>query len=75
MDDVDKDLVRAWLLCLEDPADEIYAELEQLLPGLLEAGYAAAEPHKWWFTPKGVARANELVPDDDPGVIGSGVIP
>jgi hypothetical protein len=37
-------------------------EAEELLPALLEAGYAAVddEAGTWWFTPEGVARAAGL---------------
>jgi len=66
MDEADSALIRAWHLALEDYTDEIYAVFEQLLPSLVEAGYAEADEHTWHFTPRGVARAEELIPDDPP---------
>jgi hypothetical protein len=37
-------------------------EAEELLPALLEAGYAAVDDDAgtWWFTPEGTVRAEEL---------------
>ena len=42
-------------------------EAEELLPTLLEAGYAATddEAGTWWFTAEGVARAEQLEPESD----------
>jgi hypothetical protein len=66
-------LVRAWGLWAEDPTDEVDDELERLLPGLVAAGYAATddESDSWRFTPTGVARAKELVSEDDDASSGS----
>ena len=58
--ELDAILMRAIELCLEDPADAVYDELEPLIPILVDAGYAEADDYKWNFTPKGVARAKEL---------------
>jgi len=60
MGDADSALLRAWELSVGDWTDEVEAEIETLLPTLVEAGYASAEEHLWRFTPAGVARAEEL---------------
>ena len=65
MDELDRSLSRAWEIFLEDLSDKTDAELEDLLPALVDAGYAsmAGESptgHIWSFTPEGVARAEAL---------------
>ena len=39
------------------------AKFETLLPTIVDAGYADADAHTSRFTPKGIARAEELIPD------------
>lgn len=53
-------LLRAWNLILEDPTDENCAEAEALIGPLAAAGYVDDEGDRWGFTPKGIARAEEL---------------
>jgi hypothetical protein len=73
MDPADEALVEAWRLGVENHSDEVAQRYEELLPTLIAAGYAESEKVTWeadfseiWrYTPKGVARANELVPDDE----------
>jgi hypothetical protein len=60
VDEVDAVLARAWELFLENTTDEVMDELEPLVPILVDAGYAEADEVAWRFTPKGVARAEEL---------------
>lgn len=67
MDPLDERLLRAWLLALEDITDANEAELNALLPALVEAGFVAEEPWGddpdwclWWFTEAGVKRSEEL---------------
>lgn len=65
----DEALVRAWGLGMDDAGytDAVMDEMETLLPILIEAGYAESDPgHTWNFTPKGVARAEELEGEDSP---------
>jgi hypothetical protein len=59
-DDVDRALLRAWELSLEDLSDSTDAEIEELLPQLVAAGYVRVSPDRWRFTPEGVARAKAL---------------
>jgi hypothetical protein len=63
LSDEDRALIRASRLALEDFTDEIFAEIETLLPTLVAAGYAEALEDRWGFTPKGIERAEELDPD------------
>ena len=65
MDGADTTLVRAWRLAF-DPAlsDEGWSVLEALLHELAAAGYVELGETAWNFTPEGIARINELVPDD-----------
>ena len=67
MDDVDAVLVRAWLLAFRDDTDAGRAELESLLPELIAAGYVETDGQIWSFTGRGVARVDELVPDEPAG--------
>ncbi len=67
MDQLDQTLLRAWLLSLEDASDATEAELNELLPALIEAGYVEERPwgddpdwFLWSFTEAGVKRADEL---------------
>jgi len=59
----DRDLLRAWQISIEDYTDDVFAEIERLLPTLIAAGYAEADDDRWSFTPKGVARAEALERD------------
>jgi hypothetical protein len=65
--DADTALMRAYNLGMDDAGwtDAVMDEAEELLPTLLEAGYAASddEAGTWWFTAEGVARAEELERD------------
>jgi hypothetical protein len=63
VDPADEALSEAWTLADENYTAELYARFEELLPMLIQAGYADADEHTWHFTPKGVARANELADD------------
>jgi hypothetical protein len=62
--DADEALLRAWNLGMDEAGwtDEVTEEAGTLLPTLLAAGYAAIEEQAWtwWFTEKGIARAEEL---------------
>lgn len=62
--DADAALMQAWQLGMDEAGWTAAAmdEAERLLPILIHAGYAATddEESKWWFTDKGVARAEEL---------------
>jgi hypothetical protein len=65
VDELDRNLSRAWEIFLEDLSDETDAELGKLLPSLVQAGYVAIDGesptgHFWRFTPKGVQRAEAL---------------
>ena len=64
---LDEKLLRAWLLALEDFTDAVEAELNTLIPELIEAGYVKEKPwgddpdwFLWWFTEAGVKRSEEL---------------
>ena len=63
--DPDAALIRAWNLGMDDAGwtDEVMDKAEELLPTLVAAGYVAVdeEAHTWWFTKKGVARADQIV--------------
>ena len=63
--DADTALIRAWNLGMDDAGwtDEVMDTAKELMPTLLEAGYVAVddEAGTWWFTKKGVARADEIV--------------
>ena len=56
--------MRAWNLGMDDEGwtDAVMEEAERLIPTLLKAGYISVddEAATWRFTPKGVARAEEL---------------
>ena len=62
--DADAALMCAWGLGMDGGgwSDSVMGEAERLLPDLLRAGYAATDDDAdtWWFTPKGVARAEQL---------------
>jgi hypothetical protein len=65
VDDLDKTLCRAWELFDEDDLDSVDAELGELLPALVDAGYVRESGHSptgsfWAFTKPGVKRAEEL---------------
>jgi hypothetical protein len=63
--DTDEALIAAWNLGMDDAGwtDAVMDEAERLLPVLLQAGYAETQGRTWNFTPKGVARAMELQPE------------
>jgi hypothetical protein len=56
----DRELLRAWDLFIQDPTDEVFDELERLLPTLISAGYADADEYTWSFSDTGIARAEAL---------------
>jgi hypothetical protein len=60
----DEVLMRAWNFGMDEACwtDEVLDKAERLLPILVDAGYAATDDAAWiwWFTPEGVARAEEL---------------
>jgi hypothetical protein len=62
--DADAALMVAWELGIGGAGwtGAVMDEVERLLPTLLQAGYAATdeEAATWWFTDKGVARAEQL---------------
>ena len=64
MNPADEALIEAWTLSVGNHTAEVEARFEELLPTLLDAGYAEADEYTWRFTPKGVARADELAPDN-----------
>ena len=55
----DAALMLAWEL-FDDHTEAALDEIERLIPILVAAGFAEAEDHAWHFTPRGVARAEEL---------------
>ena len=65
MDTLDAALWRAHEIFIEDLSDELDAELEGLLPVLIDAGYVETKDYgdgltAWGFTPAGVKRGEEL---------------
>jgi hypothetical protein len=67
MNAADKALARAVELYYMDSTDEVETELSDLVPILVEAGYAAQEPwgddpdwFLWHFTDAGNKRSDEL---------------
>jgi len=67
MNALDKALCRAREIFLADATDELEAELGEMLPALVEAGYIHEEPwgdstdwFLWRFTDAGTRRADEL---------------
>ncbi len=59
--------MRVWELALEDISDAVNAEIDALLPTLVEAGFVSEEPwgedsgwFLWRFTSEGVARVELL---------------
>ena len=67
LSDADKALARAWRLGAEDYTRELEDAFEELLPTLVDAGYAATDGHTWHFTRNGVERAEVIAPDRDVG--------
>jgi hypothetical protein len=70
MDDLDRALGRAWEIALEDLSDETDAELGDLLPSLVAAGYVEVSGESesgefWAFTPEAVKRIDALGLDAD----------
>ena len=68
--EVDTTLLRASGLGLDEAGwtDAVMDEAEELLPALVEAGYAERDEWTWKFTPKGIARIDELQPEEDDDV-------
>jgi len=65
VDPLDRDLCRAHEIFLGDLSDATDAELVDLLPPLIEAGYVTESGHSptgyfWAFTKSGVERGEEL---------------
>jgi hypothetical protein len=65
MNETDRALARAWEIFDDDLSDETDAELGDLLPTLVAAGYVAIDGespsgHFWRFTTQGVERARAL---------------
>jgi hypothetical protein len=65
MDDIERCIIRASEIFLGNVSDETDAELEELLPPLVEAGYVVIDGesptgHFWRFTPEGVRRQESL---------------
>jgi hypothetical protein len=67
MNSLDRALLRAHELFLDDLSDAADAELEMLLPPLVEAGFVQEEPwgktsdhYLWSFTAKGIKRTEDL---------------
>ena len=65
MDALDRDLCRAREIFLDNMSDEMEAELDEILPALIEAGYVEESGHSstgsfWAFTKAGVKRRKEL---------------
>jgi hypothetical protein len=62
--EADDALMRAWDLGMDEAGwtEHVMEIAEQLLPTLVEAGYAAVDDQArtWWFTDSGVARAEEI---------------
>jgi hypothetical protein len=65
--ELDEKLLRAWLLASEDLTDANEAEVNGLLPVLIEAGYVEEKPwgddpefFLWSFTEVGIRRSKEL---------------
>jgi hypothetical protein len=64
--DIDATLLRAYDLGMDEAGwtDAVMDEAEELLPALVEAGYAERDEWTWKFTPKGIARVYELRPEE-----------
>jgi hypothetical protein len=62
--DLDAKLLRAWVLFDGEVTDETFDEAERLIPDLVAAGYVDAQDDRWGFSSAGVARAEELDPDE-----------
>jgi hypothetical protein len=65
VEELDRTLSRAYEIFSEDLSDETDAELDALLPPLVNAGYVAINGESptglfWRFTPAGVERAKAL---------------
>jgi hypothetical protein len=70
VNELDRSLGRAWEITSEDLSDETDAELGDLLPPLVAAGYVevsgeSESGHFWAFTQKGVRRIEALGLDVD----------
>jgi hypothetical protein len=65
VDTLDRDLCRAHEIFMGNMSDETEAELDEILPALIEAGYIGESGHSptgsfWAFTEAGVKRGKEL---------------
>lgn len=67
MDSLDEQLLRAWDLSSEDFTDDVEAELNALVPVLIEAGYVKERPwgddpeyFLWSSTKAGIERSRQL---------------
>jgi hypothetical protein len=67
MDPLDEKLLRTWELSSGDFTDAVEAELNTLVPALIEAGYVREKPwgddpayFLWSFTEAGVKRSKQL---------------
>lgn len=65
MESIDRAFARAWRIFDEDLSDETDAELGDLLPVLVDAGYVAVDGESptgehWRFTAAGVEHAKAL---------------
>ena len=58
--EADLKLMHLWELALEDPTDEVYAEIKRALPEVAAAGYARSLGNLWGFTDAGIKRAEAL---------------
>jgi hypothetical protein len=65
-DDPDRAAVRAWELFVADHTDETRAEIESLLPALINARLAVrSDDQSWHWTAAGVARIAQLIAHGD----------
>jgi hypothetical protein len=53
-DIADQALLRAWEIFEGDFTDEVFVEIEALLPTLVDAGYAEAREDRWGLTQKSI---------------------
>jgi hypothetical protein len=64
--DADAALVQASRLGIDSPewTDQVMDEIETLLPALRAAGYVEVLEDRWGFSPAGIKRIEELLPED-----------
>lgn len=60
MKSADEVLMEAWELAGGPHNDDVGRRFEELLPALLQAGYADADEYVWSFSEKGIERIEEL---------------